>query len=229
MAKTKVITLLGAPGAGKGTQAKMLADKFGYKHVSTGEVLRDAVRQGTPLGAKVKAVMEAGELVSDDLVSEIVRERVTAPDAPRVFILDGYPRNVAQAKYLDSLGNWIDVYVIDINLAEEEAVKRLSGRRYCSGCGKIYNVFFSPSVKEGICDDCGSELQQRKDDAEEVIKERFRVYRQQTAPVADFYSGRPNFFEIDGNREPDQIAGEMACLANGLESQWLTAEGPVGR
>ncbi len=229
MAKTKVITLLGAPGAGKGTQAKMLADKYGYKHVSTGEVLREAVSQGTPLGAKVKAVMEAGELVSDDLVSEIVRERVTAPDAPRVFILDGYPRNVAQAKYLDSLGNWIDVYVIDINLAEEEAVKRLSGRRYCAGCGKIYNVFFSPSVKEGICDDCGSELQQRKDDAEEVIKERFRVYRQQTAPVADFYSGRPNFFEIDGNREPDQIAGEMACLVNGLESQWSTAEGPVGR
>jgi len=229
MARTKVITFLGAPGAGKGTQAKMLADKFGYRHVSTGDVLREAVRQGTPLGAKVKAVMEAGELVSDDLVSEIVRERVTAPDAPRVFILDGYPRNLAQAKYLDSLSNQIDVYVIDIKLDEEEALKRLSGRRYCSGCGKIYNVFFSPSVKEGMCDDCGSELQQRKDDAEEVIKERFRVYRQQTAPVAGFYSGRPNFFEIDGNREPDQIAGEMACLANGLESQWSTAEGPVGR
>ncbi|RPJ87079.1 MAG: nucleoside monophosphate kinase, partial [Acidobacteria bacterium] len=185
MAKTKVITLLGAPGAGKGTQAKILADKFGYKHVSTGEVLRDAVRQGTPLGQKVKAVMEAGELVSDDLVSEIVRERVTAPDAPRVFILDGYPRNVPQATYLDKLGNSIDIYVVDIKLEEEQAVKRLSGRRYCSACGKIYNVFFSPSVKDGICDVCGSQLLQRKDDAEEVIKERFRVYRQQTAPVTD--------------------------------------------
>ncbi len=225
MAKTKVITLLGAPGAGKGTQAKMLADKFGYKHVSTGEVLRDAVRRGTPLGERVRAVMEAGELVSDDLVSEIVRERVTAPDAPRVFILDGYPRNLAQAKYLEKLGNQIDLYVIDIKLDEEVAVKRLAGRRYCSGCGKIYNVFFSPSVKEGICDVCGSELQQRKDDAEEVIKERFRVYRQQTAPVADFYSGRPNFFEIDGNREPDEIAGEMSCLVSSLESQWSAAGG----
>jgi len=220
MANTKVITLLGAPGAGKGTQAKMLADKFGYKHVSTGEVLRDAVRQGTPLGQKVKAVMEAGELVSDDLVSEIVRERVTAPDAPRAFILDGYPRNVAQAKYLENLGKQIDLYVVDIKLEEEVAVKRLSGRRYCGGCGKIYNVFFSPSAKEGICDVCGSELQLRKDDAEEVIKERFRVYRQQTAPVVDFYAGRPNFFEIDGNREPDEIAGEMSCLVNGLERQW---------
>ncbi|RPJ60353.1 MAG: adenylate kinase [Acidobacteria bacterium] len=225
MAKTKVITLLGAPGAGKGTQAKILADKFGYKHVSTGEVLRDAVRQGKPLGQKVKAVMEAGELVSDDLVSEIVRERVTAPDAPRVFILDGYPRNVPQATYLDNLGNYIDVYVVDIKLEEEQAVKRLSGRRYCSACGKIYNVFFSPSVKDGICDVCGSQLLQRKDDAEEVIKERFRVYRQQTAPVTDFYSGRPNFFEVDGNREPDEIASEMSCLVNSLESQWSTAEG----
>ncbi len=224
MAKTKVITLLGAPGAGKGTQAKILADKFGYKHVSTGEVLREAVSQGTPLGAKVKAVMEAGELVSDDLVSEIVRERVTGPDAARVFILDGYPRNVAQARYLDDLGDRIDLYVIDLTLEEEAAVKRLSGRRYCSACGKIYNVFFSPSVKEGICDACGSALQQRKDDAEEVIKERFRVYRQQTAPVVDFYSGRPNFFEIDGNREPDDIAGEMSCLVGELESQWSTRD-----
>jgi adenylate kinase len=229
MAKTKVLTLLGAPGAGKGTQAEMLVARFGYRHVSTGEVLREAVRQGTPLGQKVKAVMEAGELVSDDLVSEIVREQVTAPDAPRVFILDGYPRNVAQAKYLEGLGRQIDLYVIDIKLEEEVAVKRLSGRRYCPGCGKIYNVFFSPSVKEGICDVCGSELKQRKDDAEEVIKERFRVYHQQTAPVADFYSGRPYFFEIDGNREPDQVAGEMVCLVNSLESQWSAAEGPVDR
>ncbi|MFB3905153.1 MAG: adenylate kinase [Acidobacteriota bacterium] len=220
MAKTKVITLLGAPGAGKGTQAKRLADKFGYKHVSTGDVLREAVQNGTSLGRKVKAVMEAGELVSDDLVSEIVRERVTAPDAPRVFILDGYPRNVAQAAYLEKLGDRIDLYVINLALEEEAAVKRLSGRRYCSACGKIYNVFFSPPVREGICDACGSALQQRKDDAEEVITERFRVYRQQTAPVVDFYSGRPNFFEIDGNREPDEITGEMGCLVHGLESQW---------
>lgn len=224
MAKTRVITLLGAPGAGKGTQAKMLADRFGYEHVSTGDVLRDAVRQGTPLGQKVRAVMEAGDLVPDDLVSEIVRERVTAPDAPRVFILDGYPRNLAQAKYLEKLDSQIDLYVVDINLAEDAAEKRLTGRRYCSGCGKIYNVFFSPSVKKGICDVCGSELQQRKDDAEDVIRERLRVYRRQTAPVADFYSGRSNFFEIEGNREPDEIAGEMSRLVNSLEKKWAMGE-----
>jgi len=223
MAKTKVITLLGAPGAGKGTQAKMLAAKFGYPHVSTGDVLRDAVRRGTALGEKARKVMEAGELVSDDLVSEIVRERVMAPDAPRVFILDGYPRNVAQACYLQSLEDQADVFVINLRLEEDQAVKRLAGRRYCSGCGKIYNVFFSPSIKEGICDDCGSELQQRKDDAEEVIKERLRVYRQQTAPVVDFYTGRPNFFEIDGNREPDEIAGEMSGLVTDLENRWTAA------
>ncbi|HXK62559.1 MAG TPA: adenylate kinase [Acidobacteriota bacterium] len=220
MAKTKVIALLGAPGAGKGTQAKVLAQKFGYPHVSTGDVLRDAVRQGTPLGQKARKVMEAGELVPDDLVSEIVRERVMAPDVPRVFILDGYPRNLAQAEYLQSLEEQADIYVINIDLDEKEAVKRLAGRRYCSGCGKIYNVFFSPSVKEGICDVCGGELAQRKDDAEEVIRERLRVYREQTAPVVDFYSGRPNFFEIDGNRDPDQIAAEMSCLIEKLERQW---------
>src|SRR4030042_2070130 len=125
--KKKVITLLGAPGAGKGTQAKMLAEKFGFKHVSTGDVLREAVRLGTPLGQKAKKLMEAGELVPDKLVAGIVRDSVTAPDAPDVFILDGYPRNVPQAKFLDSLADKVDVYVIDLKLEEDDAVKRLAG------------------------------------------------------------------------------------------------------
>jgi adenylate kinase len=223
MAEKKVITLLGAPGAGKGTQAKLLAERFSYPHVSTGDVLREAVRNGTPLGGKVRQIMEAGELVPDELVSEIVRERVSDPAGPRVFILDGYPRNVEQARFLQSLEEQIEVYVIDVRLEEEAAVKRLAGRRFCSNCGKIFNVFFSPSRREGICDVCGSELQQRKDDAEEVVKERFRVYREQTAPVSDFYAGQPNYFEVDADREPEAIAADLSCLIGALESQWSEA------
>ena len=218
--KKKVITLLGAPGAGKGTQAKMLAEKFGFKHVSTGDVLREAVRLGTPLGQKAKKLMEAGELVPDELVAGIVRDSVTAADAPDVFILDGYPRNVPQAKFLDSLADKADVYVIDLKLEEEDAVKRLAGRRYCANCGKIYNVFFSPSNREGVCDACGGALEQRKDDAEEVVKERFRVYRQQTAPVSDFYAGQPRYFSVDGNREMEDVAAEMSGLVKELKSHW---------
>jgi adenylate kinase len=220
MADKKVITLLGAPGAGKGTQAKLLAKEFDYKHVSTGDVLREAVRKGTSLGEKVRKIMEAGELVPDELVSEIVRERLTDPAGPGVFILDGYPRNVSQAAFLSSLDDRVDLYVIDIQMDEEAAVKRLAGRRFCSNCGKIYNVFFSPPSREGVCDVCGSELQQRKDDAEEVVTERFRVYREQTAPVSDFYAGQPNYFEVDANRELEAIAADLARLMRDLESQW---------
>ncbi len=219
MAENVVIAFLGAPGAGKGTQAKILAEKFGFKHLSTGDVLREAVRNGTPLGQTVKKVMEAGELVSDDLVSEIVRERVTATDGANVLILDGYPRNVHQARYLDSLRG-VQVFVVDIKLEEEQAVKRLSGRRFCADCGKIYNVFFSPSQREGYCDDCGKELQQRKDDSEEVIRERFRVYRDQTAPVTEYYAGKPNYYEVEGNRDSAQIAADMSSLIERLKVGW---------
>lgn len=217
MSRKLVVALLGAPGAGKGTQAELLAQQHGYAHLSTGDVLREAVRKGTALGVKVKQVMEAGELVSDDLVSEIVRERVASADAEGVFLLDGYPRNVAQARYLDSLDNQVSVFVINIDLDEGDAVKRLAGRRFCSQCGKIYNVFFSPSRRESICDACGGELQPRKDDAEEVVRERFRVYREQTAPVAAYYEGRPNYFRVNGNRDPEAIAADMSELVGSLE------------
>lgn len=216
MVEKVVIAFLGAPGAGKGTQAKILAEKFGFKHLSTGDVLREAVRNGSALGQKVKKVMEAGELVSDDLVSEIVRERLAAPDGSQVLILDGYPRNVNQAKYLDGLSG-VRVFVVDIELDEEQAVKRLSGRRFCPECGKIYNVFFSPARREGYCDDCGKGLQQRKDDSEEVIRERFRVYREQTAPVTEYYAGKPNYYEVEGDRDSAQVAAEMSSLIEGLK------------
>jgi adenylate kinase len=218
-----VIVLLGAPGAGKGTQAKMLVEQFSLSHVSTGEVLREAVRQGTPLGQKAKAIMEAGALVPDELVSQIVRERVVGAEGDGGVILDGFPRNVKQAEYLDSLAGDLSLNVINIRLDEEMAVRRLSGRRFCPACGNIYNVFFSPPEREGRCA-CGTPLLQRKDDREEVIRERLRVYREQTQPVESYYDGRDSYYEVDGNLDPDQVAAEITGIVRRIEEQWSTVD-----
>jgi adenylate kinase len=222
MATRQVIVFLGAPGAGKGTQAKLAAERFAFTHISTGDVLREEVRSGSALGGKVRQVMEAGELVSDDLVSEIVQARVLGAAAEQVFILDGYPRNLAQAGYLDAFRDRIDVSVVDFQLEEETAVRRLGGRRYCGGCGRIYNVFFSPSQREGVCDACQTALQHRKDDLEDVVKERFRVYRQQTAPLTEYYESRPNYFKVDGNRDADRVAEDVVQIIGRLQAEWST-------
>jgi adenylate kinase len=219
-----VIVLLGAPGAGKGTQAKKLVEQFSMGHVSTGEVLREAVRLGTPLGQKAKAIMEAGELVPDELVAQIVSERAIGAEGDSGVILDGFPRNVRQAEYLDSVAREIPVHVINIRLDEEMAVRRLSGRRFCPACGTIYNIFFSPPENEGVCDNCGTPLMQRKDDREEVIRERLRVYREQTQPVESYYRSRENYFEVDGNQDPEEVAVEMAKIVRKIEEQWSTVD-----
>lgn len=209
-----VVVLLGAPGAGKGTQANLLAKSTGYLHVSTGDLLRQSVSQGTELGKRCQAIMEAGELVPDELVSQLVEERYRSGDPESGMILDGYPRNQAQAEFLSRVLNGVRPLVIQIEVREEQIVKRLSGRRTCSNCGRIYNVFFSPSAKgERECQVCGGELQQRKDDREEVIRERLEVYRRQTAPLIDFYSSRGDFFEVDGNRPVQEVASEIERLA----------------
>lgn len=218
-----VIVLLGAPGAGKGTQAKRLVEQFSLGHVSTGEVLREAVRQGSPLGQKAKAIMESGELVPDELVAEIVSERVIGAEGDSGVILDGFPRNVKQAEYLDSVAQEIPLSVINIRLDEEMAVRRLSGRRFCPACGSLYNVFFSPPEKGGLCN-CGTPLMQRRDDQEEVIRERLRVYRDQTQAVESYYGGRDTYFEVDGNQDPQQVAEEMAGIVRKIEEQWSTVD-----
>ncbi len=210
----RVVILLGAPGAGKGTQAKLLAESSGYLHVSTGDLLREAVRQGSELGKRCKAIMEAGELVPDELVSQLVEEKNSSGRADSGMILDGYPRNLAQAEFLSRVLNGVRPKTIRIRVDEDQVVKRLSGRRTCSGCGRIYNVFFSPSAKgEAECEACGGKLLQRKDDREEVIRERMHVYRQQTAPMIGYYSSRGDFFEVDGNRSVSEVAAEIDRLA----------------
>jgi adenylate kinase len=185
------VVLLGAPGAGKGTQAKMLIDRFKIPQISTGDILRKAVADGTPLGKEAKVIMDSGGLVSDKIVLGLVEERIKQPDCKGGFILDGFPRNTVQAEALDKILSGMNMpltVALNIDVDLNDLLKRLTGRRTCKSCQQMYNIFFSPSKKEGACDKCGGELFQRDDDKETTIKKRLDVYQQQTAPLIDYYS-----------------------------------------
>ena len=206
------IIMLGAPGAGKGTQASRISEKYGIPQISTGDILRSAVREGTELGKKAKEYMDRGELVPDEIVIGIVRERIVQDDCKKGFILDGFPRTVVQAealdKMLEELGLSID-YVINIDVPEEEIVKRLTGRRTCRNCQAMYHVIFNPPKKDNVCDKCGGELYQRDDDKEETIRARLEVYKKQTAPLIDYYSKKGKLVNIDGTKSIDEIFEEI--------------------
>ncbi len=202
------LIMLGPPGSGKGTQAKRLTERFGIPQISTGDILREAVKEGTPLGKEAKRYMDEGKLVPDEVVVGIVRERLKEPDCEKGFILDGFPRTVAQAEALDQIleemGRKID-HVIDIEVSEDELLKRLTGRRTCKRCGAMYHIIFNPPKRDGICDQCGGELYQRDDDREETIKARLKVYREQTAPLIDYYEKRGLLRRIEGSGKIDEI------------------------
>ncbi len=202
------IVLLGAPGAGKGTQAKMLIEKYQIPQISTGDILRKAVADGTPLGKEAKVIMERGELVPDKIVLGLVEERVKQNDCKKGFILDGFPRNTAQAEALDKLLNDIKMPLtsaLSVDVPKDDLMKRLTGRRTCKGCQQMYNVYYSPSKKEGVCDKCNGELFQRGDDKEETIKKRLDVYDAQTAPLIDYYKKKGILKSVAGTGSINDI------------------------
>ena len=198
--------MFGPPGAGKGTQASRLATARGIPQISTGDILREAVRAGTGLGRRAKVVLDAGELVGDEIMVGIVRQRLAQGDAENGFILDGFPRTVDQASALDTILDGRDpLVVVELAVPDEELVGRLSQRRVCASCSAI--VAWQPdSVASSTCDTCGGELVQRSDDREDVVRERLRVYHEQTAPLVDYYSGRAEFRSLDGSQLPDLVA-----------------------
>ncbi len=195
------IVMLGAPGAGKGTQAKMIAEKYGIPHVSTGDIFRANIKNGTDLGKEAKTYMDKGELVPDELTVRILLDRVAQEDCKNGYVLDGFPRTIPQAEVLDTeltkLGEKID-YAINVEVPDENIIKRMSGRRACLSCGATYHIEHVPPKKEGICDKCGSELVLRDDDKEETVKNRLNVYHQQTQPLIDFYNNKKVLKEVDG-------------------------------
>lgn len=208
--------LLGPPGAGKGTQAKLMIDKWQIPQVSTGDILRAAVREGTPLGVEAKGFMDRGELVPDRVVIGIIAERLKEDDAAEGFILDGFPRTIPQAEalqgILQDLGRNID-HVISIDVDDEELVTRLTGRRMCKGCGESFHVVFNPSAQEGICDRCKGELYQRDDDKEETIRQRLRVYGEQTRPLIAYYEKQGKVRRINGTGSIEEIFSRIADAA----------------
>ncbi len=202
------IILLGPPGAGKGTQAKMISEKYGIPQIATGDILREAVAKGTELGKKAKEYMDRGELVPDEIVIGIVKERLKQPDCENGFILDGFPRTLAQAealdKMLEELGKKLDA-VINIDVPEEEIVKRIVNRRTCKNCGAVYHLIFNPPKVEGKCDKCGGELYQRDDDKEETVRERLRVYRERTEPLIEYYKNKGLLYNVDGTKDIEGV------------------------
>lgn len=202
------IVLLGAPGSGKGTQAKKLMEKYGIPQVSTGDLLRAAVAAGTDLGKKAKAAMDSGQLVADEVVIGMIQERLQQADTANGFIFDGFPRSIAQAEALDkmlgALGKPVQTGLL-LNVNLDSLLKRLTGRRTCKNCGQMYNVYYSPSKQPGICDKCGGELLQRADDNEETISKRLKVYQEQTEPLIAYYKKQGKFKSVEGEGEMETI------------------------
>ena len=208
------LILLGAPGAGKGTQAEILCDKLGIPTISTGNILRAAVKDGTPMGQKAKSYMDAGALVPDDVIVGIVKERLAQPDCANGFILDGMPRTIAQGEALEAMGVEIDK-VLNLLADDEMIMQRMSGRRVCAKCGASYHIQNKPSAKPGICDRCGGVLTIRKDDEPDTVRDRLKAYHEQTEPLVAFYRERGKLVEIP---DAGSIEATNALILKKLEA-----------
>jgi len=213
------LVLMGLPGAGKGTQAERIVEKYGIPHISTGDMFRAAMKEGTELGLKAKSFMDKGELVPDDVTIGIVRERLSKDDCEKGFLLDGFPRTVPQAEALENLleelSKKID-YVININVDKSILMERLTGRRICKDCGSTYHLVFNPPAKEGVCDRCGGELYQRADDNAETVQNRLDVNIKQQEPLLTFYEEKGYLRSIDGQQDITKVFAEIEQLLEGL-------------
>ena len=209
------IIMLGAPGAGKGTQAKKIAEKYGIPHISTGDIFRANIKNGTELGKEAKQYMDQGLLVPDELTVRILLDRVAQDDCKNGYVLDGFPRTIPQAEVLDSelskLGDHID-YAIDVDVPDENIIKRMSGRRACLTCGATYHIEHVPPKTEGICDKCGSELVLRDDDKPETVKNRLNVYHEQTQPLIDFYTNKGVLKTVDGTLPMEEVFAAITAI-----------------
>ncbi len=219
------IILLGAPGAGKGTQAKIIVERYAIPQISTGDLLRDHVSRGTDLGKQAKAVMESGKLVSDDLVEGMVAERLSRPDCTRGFILDGFPRTLPQAEWLNKhlagqvfeneQHKKLSPVVISIVVGYNQLLRRLTGRRSCPTCGRIYNVYFQPPRVADLCDVDGAKLVTRRDDCEEVISERLKQYEKDTLPLVEYYRAKGQLREVNGDQDSNAVSREALKVIDG--------------
>ena len=209
------IVMLGAPGAGKGTQAKMIAEKYMIPHISTGDIFRANIKNGTELSKQAKEYMDKGQLVPDELTVKILLDRVAQEDCKNGYVLDGFPRTIPQAEVLDKalteLGDHID-YAIDVNVPDENIIKRMSGRRACLTCGATYHIEHVPPKKEGICDACGNELVLRDDDKPETVKNRLDVYHKQTQPLIDYYTEKNILKTVDGTVDMMDVFGAITSI-----------------
>lgn len=202
----KVVILLGPPGSGKGTQAVRLTKELGIPHISTGDLFRENVSKDTELGQRAKTYMNAGKLVPDEVVLDMLFDRVSRPDSANGYLLDGFPRTISQAEALEKhLGPNTELIVLELDVPDEIIVKRAEGRLTCKSCGTIYNRYFSPPAKEGVCDKCSGELYQRPDDKLEVVQERLRVYHDQTQPLVEYYTRKGVLRQVDGTQPPDEV------------------------
>ncbi|MET3684012.1 adenylate kinase [Alkalibacillus flavidus] len=213
------LILMGLPGAGKGTQAEKIVEKYDIPHISTGDMFRSAIKEGTPLGKEAKSYMDAGDLVPDEVTVGIVKERLSKPDCKEGFLLDGFPRTVAQAEALENLLTELETsldYVLHVKVPEEKLVERLTGRRICPECGATYHVEFNPPKEDGKCDIDGATLMQREDDQPETVKNRLSVNMEQTKPLLDFYNDKGYLVDVNGDQHIDHVFEQVDDIIGGL-------------
>jgi adenylate kinase len=215
------LVLMGLPGAGKGTQAEKIVEKYGIPHISTGDMFRAAIKEGTELGLKAKSFMDQGNLVPDEVTIGIVRERLSKEDCAEGFLLDGFPRTVAQAEALENILSDLNRkinFVINIDVEQEFLMERLTGRRICKSCGSTYHLVFNPPANDGVCDRCGGELYQRADDNAETVQNRLEVNQKQTKPLLDFYEGKGYLRNINGQQDIRKVFDDLDQLLRSLHA-----------